>query len=347
MKKVLSFQFLSINKWVWFIPPILLAIIGGGYYWLNSHTVYTENAYLKTDMVAVSAEVTGRVSKVNVVENQLVKKGDLLFCLDPEPFQITVDHLTAQLQSTYNNIEMQKAVHLQKQALITLAEDDLDYYQKEFNRAAELFEKRTISTAQRDSAKHNLDQAQQKLQTAQYDLKSSLAYLNGDPQINTEHHPVYKVIKADLGKALLDLKRTKILASEEGMVTRNTLVEGDQVNVGSPVFSIFVIDNLWIEANFKETELTNIQNGQKAKIWVDTYPDNVWEGYVEGIGAAAGSELAILPAQNATGNWVKIVQRIPVRIRLKEEDIKKHAKVLRAGMSATVEVDIASVVSNK
>jgi membrane fusion protein (multidrug efflux system) len=339
LERIYYYNFLKNKAKLWLLPPIVLGIIGGIYYWLSAQTVYTENAYIKTDMVAVSAEITGKVITVNVIENQIVKKGDLLFCLDPEPFQITVDRLTAQLQSTYNNIEIQKAVLLQKQTAITLGEKDQDYYQKEFDRAAGLFEKRTISAAQRDLARHNLDQAQQKLQTAIYDLKSTLAYLNGDPDVKAENHPAYAAIKADLDKAQLDLRRTKIFASEDGIITRNTLVEGDQVNTGAPIFSIFVTNNLWIEANFKETELTHIQAGQKARIWVDTYPDCVWTGYVEGVGAAAGSELSILPPQNATGNWVKIVQRIPVRLKINEADLEKHKKVLRAGMSVSVEIN--------
>ena len=173
---------------------------------------------------------------------------------------------------------------------------------------------------------------------AVYDLQAILASLAGNPAIQPEHHPQYLEVKANLDLANLNLSRTILYAPNEGIISRLTLYPGDQVKAGSSLFTLFVTKNVWVEANFKETELTYIQPGQKALIGIDSYPDWQTTGYVEGISAAAGSEFAILPPQNATGNWVKVTQRIPVRIRFDPQD---QQPLLRAGMSAAVRVHIA------
>ncbi len=340
IKKFRAFIIKKQNKkgW-WFLPPLIFVLAGLYAYWESVHTVYTTNAYVKMDMISITTEVTGRVCKVAVTENQSVKKGDLLFALDPQPFQLVVSNLEAQLQDIQDTIETQKAIYQQKQAEIELAKKDLAYYQQEFSRQQALFQKKTISHAQRDQAQHNVDQAQQRLKIALYSLQGTLASLRGNANIKPQEHPQYLAIKANLDKAKLDLQRTILYAPADGSISRITLVPGDQVSAGAPIFTLFVTNNVWVEANFKETELTYIQPGQKATLWIDSYPDWEWTGYVEGISTAAGSEFALLPPQNATGNWVKVVQRIPVRLRLNP---KENQPILRAGMSVSVTIDLSS-----
>jgi membrane fusion protein (multidrug efflux system) len=166
-----------------------------------------------------------------------------------------------------------------------------------------------------------------------------LALLNGNPDIKAEEHPSYLEIKADYDKAILDLKKTSVYAPRSGVITHMTLVAGDYVTVGIPIFSLVLNDNVWVEANIKETELSQIAPEQKAHVIIDAYPNVEWNAIIEGISPISGSESSATPFQNATGNWIKTVQRIPVKLRLKKME---NQPILRAGLSACVEVDTQS-----
>ncbi len=336
--KVLVFIQLHKRKLLAFSPVVILLVIGHLYLYSGS-VVSTDNAYIKADKLSISTDINGRVIEVNATDNQTVKAGDTLFKLDDEFLKIVCARIEAQLIKIKNNIEKRKALYKEKQEELKLAEKDMVYYKEELNRQIQLNEKHFASDSQKDSAQHNFDQAEQKFKEIKKDLDAELSYLNGVADIAIEQHPHYLQVKADLDKAQLDLRRAIVSAPVNGVVTRLTLVPGEYVNAGYPVFSLVLTDNLWVEANLKETELKDVKVGQKAIVKLDAFPDYQWDGVVDSISEASGAEFSLLPPQNATGNWIKIVQRIPVRIKLNRTP---NEPTLRIGMSTTVDIHTSS-----
>lgn len=316
--------------------PVVAALIGLYFYATGGRYVSTENSYVKSDKVAISTDVTGRVIEVKVVDNQLVKAGDLLFRLDPEPFKLSLDEAEARMRSTRAEIEATKSLYRQKQQELNMAEIDIKFAQTEFERQQQLIKQGYASRAKFDSAQHLLNQAQQQAKTAREQMAEVAANLGGDPSIPAEQNPKYLQAKSKRDDAALDLRRIDIYAPIEGIVTRMTLQPGEHVDRGTPVFSVVRTTSMWVEANLKETELTYVRVGQPAKITVDAYPGYAWDAKVESISPATGAEFSLLPPQNATGNWVKVVQRVPVRLAIEP---RADAPPLRAGISVVVEID--------
>jgi membrane fusion protein, multidrug efflux system len=216
------------------------------------------------------------------------------------------------------------------------AQDTLAYEVREFNRQQQLLAEHVTSQSNFDAAQHALAMAQQVKAATDQQIANTLAALGGNPDIATADHPLVQQAQAQVDQARLDLSHTIIKAPLEGIVTKvDKLPVGQYLNAATPAFSL-VASNVWIEANFKETDLTHMRPGQKATVDVDTYPDHTFTAHVESIGAGTGSEFSVLPPQNASGNWVKVVQRIPVRLVIDDPDPDRP---LRAGMSVDVEVD--------
>jgi membrane fusion protein, multidrug efflux system len=317
--------------------PVLVLLVAGYWYLTGGRYVSTDNAYVQAARVAISTDVSGRVVNVEVKDNQKVTAGEVLFRLDPRPFRIAADEARAQLAAVRYQIHALKATYHQKRADARATEATSDYQQREFERQKRLLASGTASQQQYDQARQAYETGRQQLASKQQDVAVALANIGGDPDLPLEQHPMVQHAQAALDRAELNLSYTEIHAPENGIVTKvEQLQVGDYVNAGTPLFSLMSTDHVWVEANFKETELTHMRPGQQATVEIDTYPDIVFNAKVESLSPGTGLTFSLLPAENATGNWVKVVQRLPVRLSLKRLDINAP---LHAGLSATVEVD--------
>jgi membrane fusion protein (multidrug efflux system) len=297
----------------------------------------TDNAYIKADMVGLTTDVSGIVDTINVHENEAVKKGDVLFSLRPDSFKIALDGAKAQLGSVRNQILNLEASYQQSLAEITQAEADIPYFQTEFDRQQNLINSSAATRTAVDQAKHNLLAGQQKVAVAKAQAAATLAQLGGDANLPAEQNPMYLEAKAKVDDAQRQLDHSVVKAPFDGIATNvASLQPGSYLEASTQAFSLVAANNLWIDASPKETELTYVKPGQPVTIYVDTYPGVAWKGKVESISPASGSSFSLLPAQNTTGNWVKVVQRIPMRVSIEDTAGKPP---LRVGMSTVVDVD--------
>jgi membrane fusion protein, multidrug efflux system len=317
--------------------PILVLVAAGYWYLTTGRYVSTDNAYIQAARVAISTDISGRVVEIDVKDNENVNAGQTLFRLDPRPFRIAVDEAKAQLATVRFQIHALKATYHLKRADARAAEATSEYQEREFERQKRLLASGTASQQQFDQTRQAYETGRQQLASRQQDVAVALANIGGDPDLPLEQHPTVQHAQAALDRAELDFSYTEIRAPENGIVTKvEQLQVGDYVTASTPLFSLMSTDRVWVEANFKETELTHMRPGQQATIEVDTYPDAVFSARVESLSPGTGLTFSLLPAENATGNWVKVVQRLPVRLSLDRFDPNAP---LRAGLSATVEVD--------
>jgi membrane fusion protein (multidrug efflux system) len=324
------------------LPLMLLAplalLIGGGYFYLiGGRYVSTDDAYIQAARVAISTDVAGRVAQIAVHDNEPVKTGQLLFKLTSDRFAIAIEQAQAQLDAARLQIESLKATYRQRQADLAAAKDTLAYQQRELERQKRLLASGIASQSQYDQATHAADNARQALAAAQQQIASVLASLGGDPDIPVDRHPTVMQAQAELDRADLNMSYTIVKAPEDGIVTKvEQLQVGDYVSAATPVFSLTSTRRIWVEANFKETDLTYMRPGQEATVTLDTYPDRPLKAKVASLSPGTGSSFALLPPENATGNWVKVVQRLPVRLALENPSPDTP---LHSGLSATVAVD--------
>ncbi|RWC40059.1 MAG: HlyD family secretion protein [Mesorhizobium sp.] len=317
--------------------PVVLAV-GGGYVWVTGGRYQeTENANLQQAKVSIASDTAGRIVQVDIADNQSVKQGDVLFAIDPEPYRIALAQADAAVAGARLNVEQLRAAYGQSMAQQKSDASQVAFAQSQFDRAADLAQKGINAKSSLDEAKNDLDKARQQLAVAEQGIVSAKAALGGNPDIETDKHPTVMAALAARDKAAYDLAQTTVKAPADGIVSQaSSFKVGQYVGSGTPLFSLVETGDTWIDANFKETQLTHMKPGQKAEIVVDTYPGRTFEATVKAIGAGTGAEFSLLPAQNATGNWVKVTQRIPVRLELTDADAKM---ALRTGMSATVTVD--------
>jgi membrane fusion protein, multidrug efflux system len=317
------------------VPVAML--LGAGYWYLHAgRWADTDDAYVQADLVQVSADVPGRVVAVEVKNNEPVKAGQVLFRIDDSNYRIALDRAEAQLAAAKLQVDALRATYRQKLAQLKQAQDTEAYEQREFDRQQQLLAEHVASQSSFDAARHALENALQAVAANQQDIANTLAALGGNPDIPTEQHPLVEQAQAQVDQAKLDLSHTIVAAALDGTVTNvDKLPVGQYLNAATPAFAL-VANEVWIEANFKETDLTQMRSGQKADVNIDTYPGHTFRATVESIGAGTGAEFSVLPPQNATGNWVKVVQRIPVRLSIDDPDPDRP---LRAGMSADVDVD--------
>ena len=316
----------------------LALVAGGGYYWVTGGRYQeTENANLRQARVNIASEAAGRIVQVDVTDNTLVKAGDVLFEVDPQPYQIALAQSDAALAAARLNVEQLRAGYSQAVAQERVAASGLDYAQSQFDRSNDLVAKGVNTKSSLDEARMDLDKAKEQHSAAVQGIASAKAALGGNPDIVTDQHPTVLSAQAARDKAAYNLAQTTVRAPADGTVSQAASFKvGQFVGVGTPLFSLVETGDTWVEANFKETQLTNMKPGQRAEIVLDTYPDRTFHGTVQAIGAGTGAEFSLLPAQNATGNWVKVTQRIPVRVKVETADADI---ALRTGMSATVSID--------
>jgi len=319
---------------MWLLP--VFACAAALFIWLGSgRYVSTDNAYVKGDRAAIATELSGPIVEVPVQENQRVSRGQLLFRLDDQPYRLALLKIESELENQRAEIRGLRAQWRTKREDIKAALSQQVYAQTDYDRQFDLAERKFASAQKLEEARLALDVARQRIASGQEDLTRIEAALAGDPKIRVDDHPKVKMMLAARDEALLNLRRATIESPLDGVVAKRP-VPGSYATAGLPIMAVVSNVDLWIEANFKETELTRVRPGQLATIRVDTYPDIAWHGTVESIAQATGAEFAILPAQNATGNWVKVVQRIPVRIKVNPVD---GDPPLRVGMSTTIEID--------
>jgi membrane fusion protein, multidrug efflux system len=315
--------------------PLVLAAVGG-YMWLSGgRYVSTDNAYVQQDKVAVAPEVGGRIVDVRVRENMTVRKGDVMFRIDAEPYTLAVRQADADIAGAQVSVATLASEARSTDVGIAAARDAIAYAQIDLERQQALMQRGFTTRARLDEAERKVEMAREQLRAAQADSEEASARLttgSAMPGIN----PAIAQARVRRDAAALNLARTVVRAPVSGRVVQaERLQPGQSMIVGLPALTIVADDRSWIEANFKETDLDHMRVGQPAEVRLDAYPDLKLKGQVESIGAGTGSEFSILPAQNATGNWVKVTQRVPVRIRLDKAINRK----LIAGLSAEVTVD--------
>jgi membrane fusion protein (multidrug efflux system) len=317
--------------------PVVAVVIAGYFYLTGGRYEKTEDAYVMTARTAISANVPGRVVELAVHDNQPVRRGDLLYRLDETPYRIYVDEAEAQLATANLQVESLKATYLQRQSDLASAQDTLAFQQSELERQKRLITSGIASQSQVDRATHALDEARSKLAGVQHEITGVIAQLGGNPRIDPAKHPTVMQAKAALDRARLNLSYATITAPADGIVTRvEQLQIGSYVAASTPVFALVSTHDVWLEANFKEDQLGHMRAGQAASIRIDSYPGKTFKGKVASVSPGTGSQFSMLPPENATGNWVKVVQRLPVRIELEQLD---PAYPLHAGLSAIVHVD--------
>jgi membrane fusion protein (multidrug efflux system) len=316
-----------------------VALIAAGYFYVTGGAAMsTDNAYVQADMVGLSTDVSGIVTQVLVHDNQKVARGDVLFKLDPLQFQLALDRAEAQVGNTRNDLVALQTSYRNMQAQVGQAQKDVDFNTVNFQRQEQLIANNFTPRATYDTARNTLQNSQQKLASLQQQLAGLAANLNGDPDAPIENHPKYKDALAARNEAARQLAHTVVRAPFAGIVTNvPSLQPGQYLAAATTAFNIVSTDHVWVQASPKETELTYVKPGQKATVEVDSYPGQHWTGTVDSISPASASSFSLLPAENTSGNWVKVVQRIPMRVSVANAPGKPQ---LRVGMS--VELSVAT-----
>ena len=314
--------------------PLVLIALAAWYYLAGAGTVSTDNAYVRQDKVSVSADVSGRIAKVAVAENQLVAKGALLFEVEQATYRIALAQAEAALATARLDVSQLRTGLATKDVSIKGATEDVAFAQQDLARQQQLLREGFTTRARFDQASHALAQAREALAHATAETANAAAAL-GDASRPDGQHPLILAALAKRNRAALDLALTSVRAPADGTVSQTGRLQvGTVAAVGLPMLTIVRSGKPWIEANFKETDLRDMAVGQSAEIELDAYAKGVLHGRVASIGAGTGSEFSVLPAQNASGNWVKVTQRVPVRIEL----IETPKRELIAGLSAKVTV---------
>ena len=317
--------------------PFLFVLIGGAVWLRGGRTVGTEDAYVKADIAQIAPEVSGRVAEVLVHDHDGVKAGSPLVRIDPEPFRLALDKAEAELDNARTTVETARAQYQETRGELAEVESQAEYLTRQAARQQALAATGAASITKLDEAQNASAVARDRVGVVKRRLTRMLAALVGNPEIATDDHPLVREKRAERDRAALDLKRTTIAAPIDGIAVNVKLQPGEQVRSSTPLFVVVAKSRPWVEANMKETDLTYVKPGQKARVVLDIYPDVTWAAEVDSISPATGAEFAILPPQNASGNWVKVVQRLPVRVRLLPH---QGEPPLRAGMTATVTIDI-------
>ena len=315
----------------------VLVVLGALIFWLQGgRHISTENAFVKADIAQIASEVPGRIMELNIRDHAVVAAGDVLLRLDPATYKLALAKAEAEIDSARSSVEMVKANLREVRAESREAENKLEYLRTQARRQREL-QGRGVASAQRlEQVASEEQEGEDRLAVLHQRIARMEAALGGKPDRPTDAFAAVREKIAVRDRAALELSYTEIKAPKSGVVVNFKLQLGEQVKPQTPLFALVTDRRPWLEANFKETELTHVTVGQKAKVVLDMHPDITWDAEVESISPATGAEFAVLPPQNASGNWVKIVQRLPVRLRLIE---RPGEPPLRAGMTAYVSID--------
>ena len=318
------------------LVPLAATAIGIYIYAESGRYVTTENAYIKSNVIAISSDVSGRVEWVGVEDSTLVREGQILFRLDQQPFKIALERSEAELDLVRTQVEHLRADYQEAVTQVVTEEERVKFLTRQLSRHKKLMDRKLGSEQAYDVAAHDLSLAKRQVRVLRQRVQRALQSLGGNPDIKVEEHARFLRARAERDQAAIAWADTSVEAPADGIVSNMKLQAGEYVEEGDAVFTIIENGKVWVEANLKETQLTHVLQGQSASITVDAYPGVEWPATVDAIAPATGAEFSVLPPQNATGNWVKVVQRIPVLL-----DVEQPPKgnPLRAGMTVTVAID--------
>jgi membrane fusion protein (multidrug efflux system) len=319
------------------VLPLIAAAGGLAWYLASGRYISTDNAYVGAQKVLITPDISGKVSRVMVTEGQRVKAGDALLEIDPQPFRYSVTQAEARLALVRTDFANLKTNLASMTRRLALARETVDLKQRDLDRKNTLLTNRTGSQVDVDNSLTALVTAKTQFETLEQQTDAIRNQLLGNPDLPIEQYPPYMQAAAALDQAKRDLDHTVLRAPIAGTATQVPSIQlGRYLAAGTPVFSLIDDAHPWVDANPKETDITYLRVGQRVDISVDTFPGRVFHGIVASVSPGTGAQFAILPPQNASGNWVKVVQRIPVRIEFaSNEDVHD----LRAGMSVTVDID--------
>jgi membrane fusion protein (multidrug efflux system) len=334
----------TLLRWGLMAGGVLAVVIGGGAYWLSSgRWVETDDAYVQADSLTLSTDVSGIVAAIPVHEGEAVTKGQVLFSLDPQKFQIALDNARANLAQIRLNVEAAKADYQAALRDTAAKQQQVNADQSTYNRYAALVKEHAVTQQETDDARYKLAVDQQAVSASESQARAQLAKLAGNPDIAVEDMPAFKQAQAQLAESEREMAHSVIHAPYSGVVTQvNKLQLGMYLQAGTAAFGLVSTDHVWVEAEPKETQLTYAKNGDPVDVSFDLYPNRTWKGTVQSIAPATDQNFSLLPAENSSGNWVKVVQRIPVRVLV---EMKPGDPPLRAGISADIDIDTGHVRS--
>jgi membrane fusion protein, multidrug efflux system len=317
--------------------PALTLLIGVAFYLSGGRYISTDNAYVGAQKVLITTEISGKVNHIAIVEGQHVNLGDELFSLDPVPFRLAHEQAQAKLEAARSDYNKLKTNLASLDKLADLSKQNVDLKQRDVDRKTLLVKTLAGSQSDVDTALGNLVTAQLESQFTIQQRDTTLNQLLGNPDLPMAQFPEYAQAKAAFDQSERDLNHTIVRAPIFGTATQVDSIQlGRFVTAGTPVFSVIDDQSLWVDANPKETDITYLRVGQKATLDVDSFPDHTFKGTVISVSPGTGAQFSILPPQNATGNWVKVVQRVPVRIAFDKDE---NTRLLRSGMSVNVDID--------
>ena len=318
------------------VIPLAAVLVGVYIYAESGRYVTTENAYIKSNVIAISSDVSGRVEWVGIDDSTLVRNGQILFRLEQRPFAIALDRSEAELDMVRTQIKHLRTDYHEAVAQVAAEEERVSFLTRQLARQKQLKDRKLASEQAYDVAAHDLSLSERRVRVLRQRVQRALQSLGGNPDMEVEKHARFQRARAERDQADIALANTTVETPVDGFVSNMKLQAGEYVEAGQAVFSVIEHGKVWVEANLKETQLTHVLEGQSASITVDAYPGVQWPATVDAISPATGAEFSVLPPQNATGNWVKVVQRIPVLL-----DIEQPPKgnPLRAGMTVSVSID--------
>jgi membrane fusion protein (multidrug efflux system) len=322
-------------KWIIAAVVLLAAVFFGARYWLeSSHYVETDNAYVGANQVDIAAQVQGPVTQVFVRDQQAVRAGDPLFNIDPRNFEAALLRAQAQLELARQGVSQESAAIASAQAVLAQRRAEAANAHNNWTRNQQLMQSGFLSPQGAEAARTQMQTADAAVKAAEASVAQARSALGRGGDQNA----AVQAAAAQVKQAELDLERTQVKSPTDGLIANFTLRPGNMVAPGTPLFVIIASNEYWIDANFKETQLKDVRVGEKVEIKTDMYPDRVFHGTVQSLSGGSGAAFSLLPPQNATGNWVKVTQRVPVRIRVEDPD-PNHP--LRIGTTATVKVSKA------
>jgi membrane fusion protein, multidrug efflux system len=317
--------------------PAFAVVMGLGIYLTGGRYISTDNAYVGAQKVLITPDISGKITRVAIREGQHVNPGEELFSLDREPLALALQQAKAKLDTARSNFDKLKTNLKSLETLTDLAKKNVDLKQRDVDRKTKLVSSQAGSQADLDTAMAAVVAAQLQAEYAAQQHDTTLNQLLGNPDLPLAQFPEYAQAKAVLDNAQRDYDHTIVRAPMSGTATQVDNIQlGRFVAAGTPVLSVIDDQTPWVDANPKETDITYLRVGQKAMLDIDSFPDRTFTGTVIAVSPGTGAQFSILPPQNATGNWVKVVQRVPVRIAF---DKSEDTRLLRSGMSVNVEID--------
>ncbi len=317
--------------------PAFAVVMGLGIYLTGGRYISTDNAYVGAQKVLITPDISGKITHVAIREGQHVNPGEELFSLDREPLALALQQAKAKLDTARSNFDKLKTNLKSLETLTDLAKKNVDLKQRDVDRKTKLVSSQAGSQADLDTAMAAVVAAQLQAEYAAQQHDTTLNQLLGNPDLPLAQFPEYAQAKAVLDNAQRDYDHTIVRAPMSGTATQVDNIQlGRFVAAGTPVLSVIDDQTPWVDANPKETDITYLRVGQKAMLDIDSFPDRTFTGTVIAVSPGTGAQFSILPPQNATGNWVKVVQRVPVRIAF---DKSEDTRLLRSGMSVNVEID--------